>query len=186
MDFIQTLASKLDLDPNQAQGVAGAVLTQVRGALDDDTDGDDATAAFDSAVPELGGWKAAAGKLMGGGDDEPDEGGLGGLLGGLTSGGGGGLLGAVAGAVGGADARNTVALVGLMSKLGLGADKAAMVAPIAYSFLKDRLDGNVLELALKAAPFLVGGGDDDDTPDEADDDGLDLGDALGALGSFLK
>lgn len=55
MDLIQTLASQLDLDPNQAQGVAGAVLGQVRGALDDDTDGDDATSAFDAAVPELGG-----------------------------------------------------------------------------------------------------------------------------------
>lgn len=183
MDFIQTLASQLDLDPNQAQGVAGAVLTQVRGALDDDTDGDDATSAFDAAVPELGGWQAAASKLMGG-DDEPaqESGGLGGLLGGLTSGGGGGLLGAVAGAVGGADARNTVALVGLLGKLGLGADKAAMVAPIAYKFLKERLDENVLGMALKAAPFLIGG---DDEGDKADD-GPDLGDALGALGGFLK
>ena len=187
MDFIQTLASKLDLDPTQAQGVAGAVLTQVRGALDDDTDGDDATQAFDAAVPELGGWKAAAGKLMGGGAQAAPAaggGGLGGLLGGLAGGGGGGLLGAVAGAVGGADAQNTVALVGLLGKLGIGADKAAMVAPIAYSFLKERLDGNVLALALKAAPFLVGGGDDDAAG--AQDGGLDLGGALGALGGFLK
>jgi hypothetical protein len=91
----------------------------------------------------------------------------------------GGLLGAVAGAVGGADARNTVALVGLLGKLGLGADKAAMVAPIAYKSLKERLDENVLGMALKAAPFLIGG-------DDKADDGPDLGDALGALGGFLK
>lgn len=117
-----------------------------------------------------------------GGGDEPAQSGGGGLLGSLTGGGGGGLLGAVAGAVGGADARNTVALVGVMSQLGLSADKAAMVAPIAYKFLKERLPENVLGMALKAAPFLLGGDDDGDKAD----DGPDLGDALGALGGFLK
>ncbi len=169
MDLIQTLASQLDLDPDKAKGVAGAVLGQVRGAID----GDAATQAFDAAVPELGGWQAAASKLMGGGG-----GGGGGLLGGLTGGGGGGLLGAGAGAVGGEDARNTVALVGVLGKLGLGADKAAMVAPIAYKFLKERLDDDLLGLALKAAPFLVGGGD-------KDDDGPGLGKALGAIGGLF-
>lgn len=161
MDLIGQLASTLGVPTTAAEAVAGTVLGGVKGALADDGA---ASAQLDRAVPELSNWQAAATSLMGGGGAA----GLGGLLGG-AGGGAGGLLGAAAGALGGSGAGDAAALAGVIAKLGLSADKAALVAPIALAFLKERLDPALLSKVLAAAPLLTG----------------ESAGALGALGSLF-
>lgn len=138
MDLISKLASTLGVPDTQAQAVAGAVLGKVKEQVADEAGGA-AAAQVDAAVPELSGWQAQAGALLGGG-------------GGL-----GGLLGAAAGALGGQQAQDTAAIVAILAKLDIDASKAALVAPLVLSFLKDRLEPGTLQMVLKAAPLLAGG-----------------------------
>ncbi|MBK6690137.1 MAG: DUF2780 domain-containing protein [Deltaproteobacteria bacterium] len=157
MDLIGTLSSQLGIPADQAQAVAGGVLgalqSKVKGEL-----GDQVAGQLGQAVPELSGWQAKAGQLLGGGGGADAMSALGGLLGG-----GGGGAGGLAGALGGAVSAMTgsgeaAALAGLIGKLGLDPAKAAMVAPMALEFLKSRLNPELLGTVLKVAPFLTGGG----------------------------
>jgi len=163
MDFIAALAEKAGLSGSQATAVAGGVLGLVKDQLAD-SGPPGAAEKLSAAVPELSGWEKAAQAVTGGGGGGLGAlaGGLGALTGGggglgaLTSGAGGGLLGAVAGAVGGEKAQNTVAIVGVLSSLGLDTGKAAIVGPLALQFLESRLDPATLKMALQAAPMLAG------------------------------
>ena len=182
MDLIAQLAGTLGLEENQAQALAGTVIGGVQNAVADEDP--EKAAQIGSAVPELGDWKSTAGSLLGGGEKE-SGGGLGGLLGGLAGGGGGaaGLLGAAAGALGGQEAKDTLAVVGILNKFDVDAGKAAMVAPLILNFLKSRVEPGTLSTILAVAPMLagaVGGGDDGD--DGGDKPG---GGMLGALGGLL-
>lgn len=155
MDLIGTLSSQLGIPADQAQAVAGGVLgalqSKVKGEL-----GDQVAGQLGQAVPELSGWQAKAGQLLGGGGGGDALSALGGLLGG---GGGGGLAGALGGAVSAmTGSGEAAALAGLIGKLGLDPAKAAMVAPMALEFLKSRLNPELLGTVLKVAPFLTGGG----------------------------
>lgn len=183
MDLIGSLVSTLGVAPDQAKAVAGVVLGGVQQKLG--AESPEAAGKLSAAVPELGGWQAAAAKLMGGAAATAPEpasglGALGGLLGGFgapaapaaspgfgsllgaaagaagASGGLGGLLGAAATALGGEEARQTAAVVGVLSKLNIDASKAAMVAPAVLSFLKSRLDASTLNTVLQFAPMLAG------------------------------
>jgi len=150
-DLISSLATTLGVDATKAAALAGGVLGPVVSSVADDDAG--AAAAVKSAIPELGGWEKAAQSALGGGDS---AGGLLGAASGLLGGGGGaGMLGALAGAVGGDEARRTVQLGALLADLGIDASKAALVAPLVLSFLKDRLSGDVLDKVLAAAPMLA-------------------------------
>lgn len=159
MDLIGTLSSQLGIPADQAQAVAGGVLgalqSKVKGEL-----GDQVAGQLGQAVPELSGWQAKAGQLLGGGGgggagDAMSA--LGGLLGG--GGGGGGLAGALGGAVSAlTGSGEAAAIAGLIGKLGLDPGKAAMIAPMALDFLKSRLSPELLGTVLKVAPFLTGGG----------------------------
>ena len=164
MDLIAQLAGTLGLEENQAQALAGTVIGGVQSAVADEDP--EKAAQIGSAVPELGDWKSTAGSLLGGGDSGGSAaGGLGGMLGGLAGGGGAaGLLGAAAGAFGGQEAKDTVAVVGILNKFDVDAGKAAMVAPLILKFLKSRVDPGTLSTILSVAPMLagaVGGGGDD-------------------------
>lgn len=184
MDLIGQLAGTLGLEENQAQALAGTVIGGVQSAVADEDP--DKAAEIGKAVPELGGWQSTAGSLLGGGGDE-GGGGLGGLLGGLAgaAGGGGGgaagLLGAAAGALGGQEAKDTLAVVGILNKFDVDAGKAAMVAPLILNFLKSRVEPGTLSTILAVAPMLAGavGGDDDGGDDKPG------GGVMGALGGLL-
>jgi hypothetical protein len=176
MDLINSLAGAVGIDNDQAQALAGTVLGGVQDAVGENDQG--AAAQLGEAVPELDGWKGTAASMLGGGG-----GGGGGLLGSLTSGGGGGLLGAAAGALGGEQAQDTAAIVGVLAQFDVDADKATLVAPVLLKFLQSRVDEELLSKILSAAPLLAGlvGGDDD-----GDAKSGGLGGALGgALGGLL-
>lgn len=173
MDLISQLTATLGVDDAKAQAVAGAVLGRVQAEVAE-SGGDEAAERFSGAVPELSGWQEKAASLLGGGD--AGSGGAGGLVGALGGGGAGGLLGAAAGALGGEDARNTAAIVALLGRFDIDASKAAMVAPLVVSFLKERLDPKLLDTVLSAAPLLAGGGGDA---------GGGLGAAAGMLGGLF-
>lgn len=178
MDLIATLAGQLGVNPDQAQALAGSVLGGVTTSVKDEF-GDEAGGQLESAVPELGDWKAKAAGLLGGAEEqEGSAGGLGGLLGGgaggLLGGGAGGLLGAAAGALGGEGLKDMAAVAGLLGKFGIDPAKATMIAPLLLDFLKKRVDEDLLAKVLKAAPLLSGGGES-----EADEGGV--GGMIGSL-----
>ncbi len=173
MDLIANLSSQLGLDTEKAQGLAGAVLGKLEEQVGQKLGGADA-AALRSQLPELEGWKSKVPALEGGGVASGLLGGAatlgGGLLGGAGSllGGAGGLLG---GSSGGLDA---AALVQLAVKAGLGGGAAEKLVPVVVSFLKSRLDPNLLAKVLSVVPGLeklAGGGSG--------------GGLLGGLGSIL-
>ena len=170
MDFISKLSSTLGLDPEQTQAVAGTVL----GAVQNQASPEDAE-QLAAAVPELSTWKQAAEATA-----EAPSSGLGGLLGsasGLLGGGGaGGLLGAVAGAVGGQSAQDMAGVAAVLSRFGVDASQAQLVAPMVLDFLKDRLDPSLLSKILSAAPMLAG---------SAGESEGGLSGAMGALGGLL-
>ena len=186
MDLIGTLSSQLGLDPNQAAALAGSVIGGVRGQVAKEA-GPETAKQMDAAIPELSGWQDTAASMFGGGDDGPGGaggfldlasgalGGLGGMMGGDSA--AGGLLGAAAGALGSQQAKQTAALVGVLDKLGRDASHAAMIAPVALGFLKERLPDGLLDTVLSAAPFLTGGG--------GDSSGGGGGGIAGALGGLL-
>lgn len=168
MDFIGQLSQQLGMQPTQAQGLAGSLLTMVQGAVKEKL-GAPAAEQLGQAIPELGSWhqqaqaqaphavpQAGAGEgLMGA------LGGLGGLLGGHAQGGeaagqapsGGGLLGALGGAV--TQAGELAGLVAVLQRFHLDAGKAALVAPLLLDFLKSRLDPQLLSGVLSALPMLA-------------------------------
>ena len=149
MDFIRELSTQLGVETPQAEAVAGGLLGLVQQRLGNTTD----SAALGKAVPELGQWQASAASLLGGAG--AGAGGLGGLLGGA-----GGELGAIA---------------GLLGKLGISADQAATLVPLAISFLKSRLSPELLGKLMQAVPFLA----------QSEGAGAGLGGLAGALGGLL-
>jgi hypothetical protein len=182
MDLIATLSSQLGLDPEKAQGLAGAVLGQVEQRVGQKLGGGDA-AALRSALPELDTWKAKAAALAGVADGSEGNaggsGGLGGVLGaaaGALAGSGrsaagaglGGLLGAAGSLLGGAGGGSGSGAAGLdlasllqvASRAGLSPTTAQQLVPIVVSFLKSRLDPGTLARVFSAVPGLekLGGG----------------------------
>jgi hypothetical protein len=155
MDLIASLSSQLGLDPERAQGLAGAVLGKLEEQVRTQLGSGDA-AALRSQLPELEGWKAKVSSLGGG------EGG--GLLGaaGRLLGGGGGLLGAAGGLLGGAGSGHggagggldVASLLQLAAKAGLGGGAAEKLVPLVMSFLKSRLDPALLAKVLSVVPGL--------------------------------
>jgi predicted lipid-binding transport protein (Tim44 family) len=188
MDLIAALTSKLDLNPGQAQALAGATLGTVKGEVAERF-GAETASQFDQQVPELGGWQAQADDALK--EDAPEAGGLGGMLGGLMGGGAkgglGGLMGAAAasGAMG-KQAKDMAAVVGVLSKFGLDAGKAAVVGPLLLEFLKKKLDPGMLSKVLAVAPMLAalkGGGAPAATATPEAKGGI--GGMLGGLGGLL-
>ncbi len=186
MDFIRELSTQLGVEAPKAEAVAGSLLGMVQQQLGDTTD----ATALGKAVPELGQWQASAasllggsgggggagalGGLLGGGGGEAVAGALGGLLGGGGGGGAGGLGGALGGLLGGAGGE-LGAIAGLLGKLGISADQAATLVPLAISFLKSRLSPELLGKLMQAVPFLAQG----------EGASAGLGGLAGALGGLL-
>jgi|GEM_PF-3195716 len=176
MDLISALVSQAGVSQNDAKGLAGGILGHVQSAMADDDP--EKAREVDEAMPELAEWKQAA-------VEAPAEQESGGFLGGLMGGGG---AAALAGAVGGAEARNTMVLVQVLGRFGLEPGKAAVVAPLLFQFLQKRLKPSTLSAAMTAAPFLMQfvGKDDADAPAaEKEDDGGALGGLGGMLGGLL-
>jgi hypothetical protein len=182
MDLIATLSSQLGLDPEKAQGLAGAVLGQVEQRVGQKLGGGEA-ASLRSALPELDTWKAKAAALGGAGDGGEGSAGVSGGLGGVfgaaagalgggassAAGGGlGGLLGAAGSLLGGvgggsgsgAAGLDLASLLQVASRAGLSPSTAQQLLPIVVSFLKSRLDPSTLAKVFSAVPGLdkLGGG----------------------------
>ena len=133
MDLVKALTGALGIDDTQAQAVAGAVLANVQGQVEDETEGTEVEEQLDSAVPELGGWLDTAKSMTG--------------AGGVTD-----LLGAVAGK----KAQNAALLAAVLGKVGLDESKAMMAAPLVLQFLESRMDKATLDKILAVAPILTG------------------------------
>lgn len=157
MDLIGALSQQLGVDSNQAQGLAGGLLGVVQAQVKDKL-GDGAAQQLSAAVPELAGWQQAAQAAP-----APSTGGdmLGALTGAL-GGQGGGVLGALGGLVGGSagqalqQAGDVAAVAGVLQRFNLGADKAALVAPLLLNFLKSKLDPALVSKVVGALPMLAG------------------------------
>lgn len=182
MDLIAQLSSQLGVSPDQAQGLAGGLMGLVKGAV-----GPEAAGQVAAAVPEAQGWEQAPGVSQAAGSDPASM--LSGLLGGGGGAGGGGLgalLGSAGSLVGGQAgaamqaAGGAAALSGLLSKFGLEARHATIIAPIAFSFLQSRLPPELLSKVTAVLPMLTGGG----AASAPVGDGA--GGALGALTGLLK
>jgi hypothetical protein len=153
MDLISGLSQALGVNPQQAEALAGAALATVKGQA---ADQGAAAAPLAKAVPEMDGWMAKARAMMA---EAPAPAAapaspLGAALGFASSGLGNQLLGAVAGQ----EAQDAALFAGLLGRLGLDAQKAAVAAPLVADFLRDRLDPATFDTLRKAAPFLQGGG----------------------------
>jgi hypothetical protein len=178
MDLIGGLSKAMGIDETAATALAGAVMGNVAAqAAESDVEG--AGAKVEEAVPELGGWLDVAKGFVTGDDEAPapeeDSGGmLGSLMGAASTGVGGQLLGAVAGK----EARQAVLLGAVLQKIGLDQSKAMMAAPLALSFLKDRLDPVWVDKLLAAAPLLTG---QMPQPEPAQEGGV-----MGALGGLFS
>lgn len=184
MDLIATLSSQLGVSPDQAQGVAGGLMGLVKGAV-----GPEAAGQVAAAVPEAAAWEKSPAASQALGSDPMSM--LSGLLGGAAGAGGGGLgslLGAAGSMVGGQAgaamqaAGGAAALSGLLSKFGLKAEHAAIIAPIAFSFLQSKLPPELLSKVTAVLPMLSGGAAQPSAPDA----GGGVGGALGALTGLLK
>ncbi|TNE91970.1 MAG: hypothetical protein EP330_03170 [Deltaproteobacteria bacterium] len=174
MDFIGALAGQLGLDHHQAKALAGAVVGGVKTQLADEDEA--AAAELDAAVPELGEWSSVADSLLSqAAPSKPAGGGLGGVLGGLAgAAAGGGLVGEAFEAVAGTEAKQAAQVVALLDRFGLDKSHAALVAPLAVTFLKERLPAGTFDKALLIAPLLLGV-----TPEDGKPGGL--GGMLGGL-----
>ena len=113
MDFINSIVSQLGVQPQQAQGLAGAMFGALQGQLKEPG----AAEGFGKAIPELAQWQGAA-KTM---PEAPH-----GLLGGLA-----GMFGGGLGGVG-----------KMLEGLNVRADKLPALGAIAQGFLQERLGGN--------------------------------------------
>lgn len=167
MDLIGQLAGTLGIEATQAQALAGTVMQAVqRSAADEDAE------KLKEAVPEMDGWTAQAQRAV-----SNSESGL------------SGLLGAAAGALGGQQAKDIATIATVLGQFGVDPAKATMVAPMILNFLKERLDAQLLNSLIAAAPILAqaaGGGAKPEAEAEAEDDGeFGVDDAIGALGSLF-
>lgn len=151
MDLISGLSQALGVNPQQAEALAGAALATVKGQA---ADQGAAAAPLAKAVPEMDGWMAKARAMMAEAPAPAPTSALGSAMGFASSGLGNQLLGAVAGQ----DAQDAALFAGLLGRLGLDAQKAAVAAPLVADFLRDRLDPATFDTLRKAAPFLQGGG----------------------------
>jgi hypothetical protein len=181
MDLIGQLSSQLGVSSDQAQGLAGGLMGLVKGAV-----GPEAAGQVAAAVPEAKGWEQSPAATQALGSDPSSM--LSGLLGGAAGAGGGGLgalLGSAGSLVGGQAgaamqaAGGAAALSGLLSKFGLKAEHAAVMAPIAFSFLQSRLPPDLLSKVTAVLPMLGGGGSGAPAGEAG-------GGALGALTGLLK
>lgn len=164
MDLIAEISSKLGVDGQAAQALAGTLLDTAKNQVGEQL-GQDEAAKMEAAIPELDGWRGQAAALLGGdgGASEASGGGLlGSALGALSGGGGGGLAGALGGALGGAsgggDAGGLGALLPLLGKLDLSPDSLQSLAPLALTFLEDRLPDGLADKIKGVLPLLGGGG----------------------------
>lgn len=164
MDLIAEISSKMGVDGQAAQALAGTLLDTAKNQVGEQL-GQEEAAKMEAAIPELEGWRGQAAAMLGsGGGDSGGAGGglLGGALGALTGGGGGGLAGALGGALGGAaggsDAGGLGALLPLLGKLDMSPDSLQTLAPLALNFLEDRLPDGLADKIKGVLPLLGGGG----------------------------
>ena len=155
MDLINQLSTTLGLDMAQTQALAGSVLGAVKGQVEDQD-----ARAISTAVPELASWSSKAEGLT-------ERSGM------------GGLLGSAIGAIAGQGAQDAAGVAVVLSKLGLDSSTVTLVAPVVLQFLQERLSADVLQRVMAAAPMLSG------IVQDQDGGGLDIGDALGALGGLF-
>jgi len=171
MDLVQSLATAMGVQENQATALAGLVLGTAKAQA-----GDAEAQKLEEAVPELDGWVEKAKAETAGSDDEP------GMMDDLarfaTSGFGGSLLGAVAGQ----EAAEKAQLVALMSRAGLAPEHATLAAPVVLSFLEARLGDVWMDRLMAAAPILTGV---KQVSTEAEDGSGALGAVAGALGGLF-
>lgn len=160
MDLIGQLAGQLGIDASQAQALAGTVLGAAQRQAPPE-----AAAQMQSAIPEMRDWSQQA--------DQQTDSGL------------GGLLGAAAGALGGRQAQDIAQIVQLLGQFGVDTSKASLVAPTILQFLQQRLDDQVLQIVLQAAPVLAGAAGAGAAQDGGGDDGFGLDDAAGLLGGLF-
>lgn len=161
MDLIGQLAGQLGIDATQAKTLAGTVLGAAQRQAPPE-----AAAQMEASIPELSDWSEQA--EQGQGDS-----------------GFGGLLNAAAGAIGGQQAQDVAQIVQLLGKFGVDTSKASLVAPTILQFLRQRLDDNILQLVLQAAPLLAGAGGAAAASPAQDDDGFGLDDAANLLGGLF-
>jgi hypothetical protein len=152
------LISQLSSTLNLSTEQTQALAGSVLGAVKSQSGGD--AAAISAAVPELSTWSGKAASLAQGS-------------------GMGGLLGSAIGALGGKSAQEAAGVAAMLSRLGLDAGKAALIAPVVVEFLTERLSPDVLQRVLAAVPMLSG------VVQDRDGDGLDVKDALGAIGGLF-
>ena len=152
MDLISNLASAVGISPEQAQAVAGMAIGAAKSQVAE-TDPGLAT-QMGAAIPELSGWEAAISAVTSAAT--PAAAGHGGLLGSLASAASSGLGNQLLGAVAGESAAQGAQLAGLLAKLGLGTEHAALAAPVLLSFLESRLEADTLKKLFDAAPLLAG------------------------------
>jgi len=174
MDLIANLASTLGVEDNAAQALAGAVLANVKGAVEEDTEGTEVEEKLAASVPEMGGWLDAA-KALAGAEEPKQEEESGGMLGGLMDMAGSGVGNQLLGAVAGKKAQNAALLAAVLGKVGLDESKAMMAAPLVLQFLESRMDKAMLDKILAVAPILTGA-----TPPAPKPSGV-----MGALGGLL-
>lgn len=175
MDLIGEISSKLGVDSQAAQALAGGLLDTAKNQVGEHLGADEAN-QLEAAIPELEGWRGQAAALMGGEQESSGGGGLlGGALGALTGGGGGagGIAGALSGALGGggSEAGGLAALLPLLGKMDLSPTSLQTLAPLALSFLEERLPDGMAD-KLKAVLPMLGAGSS--------------GGIGGMLGSLLK
>jgi hypothetical protein len=133
--FINMAASQFGIDPSVAQGLAGAVLGQVKENADAGDFG-----ALQDAVPGV----AEALAADAGGDSGGGGGGLmGGLLGGAVSALGGGALG------------DAMGLVQKFSGAGLDTDQAGGFAKMLFDFLKSQAGEAIVGKLMQNAPSAL-------------------------------
>ena len=147
MDIVGTLASRLNLPPEQAQAVVGAVLGAARTQVPDAE-----TARIDSGVPELSGWMKAAESVLAQ-PAAPSAGG--GLLGGLMEAAGSGLGNQLLGAIAGQEASQAASAVAVLGRLGIQPQHAALVATLVIDFLTARVGAEWTQRIVAAAPALA-------------------------------
>jgi len=155
MDLVQTLAAKLGVSPEQAQGLAGGLLGVVNGAVHHGA-GADAAGQLQAAVPELKNWlqTAAAHPNV---PAVASSGDLLGMLGSMLGSAQGGATGATPGNLGAQLQGNgaTAAMTTMLAKYGVKPEQLAAVAPILGQFLQHRMGPDAAQSVLgKVLPML--------------------------------
>ncbi len=147
MDLVQTLSSRLEVEPKAAEAVAGALL----GTADDELPAAE-TATLEGGVPELDGWRASAEETLAGGADLEQADGLLHQLSELAgSGVGDGLLDAMMGR----ESDTAAAGLALLAHLGLEPSQAVALVATVTDFLTERLGDEWTRRILVTAPVLL-------------------------------